>query len=131
MPYQLDDQHQPLISMHIHGWLSHGDLERLLSDLTKLDARAEAYVVVLDCTGLRVPDLRTVQSLRRWFVSPNSRTSHRRGVACITSTPMLRGTIAALLGARPLRSPVELIDDLEAGRRWALTQLEAPESIAS
>ena len=130
MPYKLDNQHAPLISMRVHGWSSNADLERLLSDLAELDTRAEAYAVVLDCTDLRVPDMRTVQSLRRWFVSPSSKTLYRRAVACITTTPMLRGTINAVLRTRPLLAPVRLTDDVDAGRRWALEQLEPAEQIA-
>jgi hypothetical protein len=123
MPYAFDDQLDPLISMHIHGWLSDAELERVRADLDLLATRGRPFVVVLDCTGLRVPELAHVRQLAECVAEPSAQHCHR-GVAFVINTPMLRGTLRGVLQTRPASIPRTVVDTPAAGRRWAEQQLE-------
>ena len=124
MPYQFDDQHDPLISMHIHGWLTDVELSRLLDDLERLVSRGQAFAAVLDSTGLRVPDVGHVRKLATWFKQHYEPTaSCHRGLACVITTPMIRGTLGALLQLQTMPMPVIVVETREQGVRWATERL--------
>ena len=127
MPYSFDEQQAPLISMRVHGWLTHADFTRLLADLDRLDARGRPFAVVLDCCGLRAPEIGHVRQLRRFLAGPATASKHYRGLACVADTPLLRGTLGAVVQGRPTGVPTVIVDDPEAARAWARSHvLEQP-----
>ena len=123
MPYALDDQHEPLISMHLHGWLSDAELDRVRADLDERVTRGQPFIVLLDCTGLRVPELSQVRQLANSF-AVHADSPSQRGVAFVINTPMLRGTLRAIVQTQSAGVPMTVVDSVAAARHWAAAQLE-------
>lgn len=127
MPYAFDDQGDPLITMHLHGWMTENDLGSLLGDVARLVARGTPFAVVFDCTGLRVPDLVLIRRLTAWFDDHQAETAGcHRGVACVITTPMIRGTLRAVLQLQTMPMPIVVVETVEDGHAWCRQQLEAP-----
>jgi hypothetical protein len=132
MPYRFDDQHDPLISMHIHGWLTDAELSRLFEDLDRLVSRGQAFAAVLDCTGLRVPEVSHVRRLASWFNQQFDEAGQcHRGLACVINTPMIRGTLGALLQLQTMPMPVTVVEELDDGIAWARERLAESKRMAA
>lgn len=125
MPYAFDDERDPAILIRLHGWLSDGDIERMASDLDALLARERPFAVVLDCAELRVPELGQIRALVGWF-GRNFGGANRwlRGVACVITTPLLRGSIETAMQIQRMPMPLRTVKSIDEGRAWVRAKLE-------
>jgi hypothetical protein len=129
MPYGFDDERDPAIYMRLHGWLADADLQRMFADLDALIARERTFAVVLDCSELRVPELGQIRSLVGWF-RRNFDAANRwhRGVACVITTPLLRGSLETAMQLQRMPMPVRTVKTADAGFGWVAAKLEASRS---
>ena len=125
MSYSYDDERAPVVYMRLHGWVKDSELQRLLDDMDTLLASERDFAAVLDCEGLRVPELAQLRELAGWF-STNFEAASRyhRGCACVITSPLVRGSLATILQMQRMPMPLTMLGSGEEAISWALAKLE-------
>ena len=124
MPYSYDDERAPLVYMRLHGWVKDSELQQLLDDTDVLLGREREFAAVLDCEGLRVPELEQLRKLAGWF-STNFEAASRYhcGCACVITSPLVRGSLATILQMQRMPMPLTMLGSGEEAISWALAKL--------
>lgn len=124
MPYAFDDAGDPVFFQHIHGWVTDTELDELLTDLDRLVVRERPFAVVLDCRGLRVPELSQLRRLAGWFGDNfDAAARYHRGGACVIDTSLICGSVKTIMQLQRMPMPVHVVETLDEGLTWAYHKL--------
>lgn len=120
MPYKFDGREYPLVRMHLREWLDESEWDRFYADFTELLEHEQPFAAVLDTVSLRAPEIRQLRGLAAWIQNHQQPLARlHRGCACVIDSPMIRGTLKAVIHMQPMPMPMAVFDDAAEADRWA------------
>ena len=124
MPYLSDTRNPPIVIMAASGEMSSADWQALYTDSDDLLARERVFAVLIEIRELKIPDY---IDLRECAVFLRERTSllelWNRGVACVTTSPLIRGLLRELVQLGSLPMPIASFESTEEARLWLAERL--------
>lgn len=124
MPFAYSENEWPLLIIEASGESSDEDLDRYIGTLSKVLARCEPHVVIVDAT--RGQNLKGTH--RRRVAAWNQQNEvalkkYRVGLVLVTESSVLRGLITAVYWLFSPPFPYVTANSIEEARRWAYHKL--------
>ncbi|MFV8752671.1 STAS/SEC14 domain-containing protein [Nannocystaceae bacterium ST9] len=112
--------------MAVSGVMTAADWRAMCGDLDELLAHERPFAALLDAREAKLPDFDDLRDCAV-FLRERKRRFRRwhRGVASVTSSPLIRGVLegVAQLGALPM--PIASFEAIEPARDWLVGRLGA------
>jgi hypothetical protein len=120
MPYEFDGHEYPLVRMRLREWLDESDWDRFYADFTELLEGGAPFAAVLDTVSLRAPEIRQLRGLAAWIQNHQEPLGRlHRGCACVIDSPMIRGTLKAVVHMQPMPMPMAVFEGAAEANAWA------------
>ena len=120
MGYEYDDTEWPIVQFKFVGRLSSSELETYFRDADALVNGQRVYACVMNGVDMLLPEVEFVRRQAQW-IERNAQAMRRvnRGIAMVTSSPVIRGLLRAVFHLQQLPVPSATFSEVAEGFAWA------------
>ena len=125
MSFKLDESRFPLVVLAAPGVIEPAAFEAFLSRMDDVLFRGHRFALILDLTGGAPLGARLRRRQADWLATHSFDLERLcAGVGVVSTNPLIRGTLTAILWLQPLPCPHRLVAALPEAEAWCLRELQ-------